>query len=123
MSRGLQRLGMRPWLALGAAFGLSWAGGAALASPSTIASAVAAAGITTIAAGAHGDSAERSCEGGVTAPVDIAIAPTRSVAQKGGEALVLDVALINKLGRAASARYGVEIVTDTGAPVKAATRS
>jgi hypothetical protein len=99
-------------LALGAAFGLSWAGGAALAGPSSTAH--RAGGEPAVA---------HSHEGGITAPVDIAITPARSVALAGGEGLVLDVALTNKLAGAAAARYSVEVVTDRGKPVLAATRS
>ena len=102
MSRVLHHAVAKPWLALGAAFGLSWAGGAALAGPATIATAIAAARVTTPVAADAGD--ERSCAGGVDAPVEVAIAPARSVAHAGGEGLVLDVALTNKLGGAAADR-------------------
>jgi hypothetical protein len=110
--RVFECLTARPWLALSAAFGLSWASGAALAgAPPTV----------TVAGADAGEA--RSHEGGMTAPVDIAIASARSVAREGGEGLVLDVALTNKLGNPAVARYGVEVVTDRGKPVLPAARS
>jgi hypothetical protein len=115
----------KSWLALGAAFGLSWAGGAALAAasggvaPSSSSPSLAAA----VASAPSGAPDEQLCAGGVAAPVDIRIAPARSVVRGGSESLELDVSLVNKLGGAAAARYGVEIVDDRGRPVAAATRS
>jgi hypothetical protein len=105
----VSRVGAPP-LALAAAFALSWAGAAAVAADPAIAIAAVVAD-------------HRDCGGGAESPLDVVVTPARSVAAAGGDALVLDVAIGNRLAGAAAARYGLELVTDTGAAVTAPQRS
>jgi hypothetical protein len=67
--------------------------------------------------------AHRDCGGGAESPIAVAITPARSVAGATGDALVLDVAIGNRLAGNAAARYGLELVSDVGAPVIAPVRS
>lgn len=103
-----------PPLALAAAFALSWVGSAVTAGAAPVASSAVVAAV----ADDH-----RDCGGGAESPVAVAITPARSVADAKGEALILDVAIGNRLAGAASARYGLELVSDVGAPVIAPVRS
>jgi hypothetical protein len=100
-----------PPLALAAAFALSWLGSAVSADAEPVAS-------SAVIADPH-----RDCGGGTESPIEVAITPARSVASVKGDALVLDVAIGNRLAGAAAARYGLELVSDVGAPVIAPVRS
>jgi hypothetical protein len=100
-----------PPLALAAAFALSWVGSAVTAGAEPVAVAAAVA------------DAHRDCGGGAESPIAVAITPARSVAGAGGDALVLDVAIGNRLAGKAAARYGLELVSDVGAPIIAPVRS
>jgi hypothetical protein len=101
------RVGAPP-LALAAAFALSWAGAAAVGTGPAMAAVV---------------DDHRDCGGGAESPLEVVVTPARSVAAAGGDALVLDVAIGNRLAGAAAARYGLELVSDTGAAVTAPVRS
>lgn len=57
------------------------------------------------------------CAGGLTGPLDVEIAPTRTVATAGGDRLRYEVRLHNRTSGDLRARYALEIVTDVGAPV------